>query len=272
VRKIHRSTRKPPYRVIRRRWRLRTLRCRLRTRRWRSHAERHFYRIWRHGRWRSLREKGMLWRRLIDGDLNRLRQETVLGEGHRLGFDRQCEGAGCLTGLPLPGAHFGAGWFRLELQGLRRRRRRPSLQRTERQRRAACERRTYRRGGGDEDESSARHDRFCPKDMQGRRLRNTVHRRGNHTPCGSIMVNVELMAARPPDESAERPVSVDPNQKKHRANGIACCVPLIPRCEPTGPARRGRPDDKLRGPRRMRAQAQPKLGLPNLGSFRVRAP
>jgi hypothetical protein len=60
----------------------------------------------------------MLWWRLIDADLNCLRPKTDLCKCHQLAFDRQCEGAGSLTHLTLHGVCVGAGWFRLELQGL----------------------------------------------------------------------------------------------------------------------------------------------------------
>jgi hypothetical protein len=53
----------------------------------------------------------MLWRRLIGGDLDRLRHETGLCKDYRLAFDRQYESAGCLTHLSLRGAHNGAGRF-----------------------------------------------------------------------------------------------------------------------------------------------------------------
>ena len=60
----------------------------------------------------------MLFRRLIDAELNRLRQKAVACKCHRLAFDRQCKRAGCLTRLTLHGVDLGACWFRLELQGL----------------------------------------------------------------------------------------------------------------------------------------------------------
>jgi len=53
----------------------------------------------------------MLRRGLIGGDLNRLRRETVLCKNYRLAFDRQYEGAGCLTHLALRGAYNCARWF-----------------------------------------------------------------------------------------------------------------------------------------------------------------
>jgi hypothetical protein len=158
----HRSTRKPAQRVTGWRCWLPWRRCRW-LHRWRSRLEHHSYRIRYQGRWRSFRENGMLCWRLIDADLNCLRQETVLCKCHRLAFDRQCEGAGCLTHLTLHGAYIGAGWFRLELQGLRRGRRRSLLRPIEHQRRASCERIAYRGRGSGEDESNARHNRLGPR-------------------------------------------------------------------------------------------------------------
>ena len=164
----HRSTRKPGYRLTRRRrwprgrrWWLRyDLQQRLR---WLSDQERHFDRAWRQGRRRRAREKRVLRGRLIDGDLNSLRQETVLCKCHRLAFDSQREGARRLTRLALPGAHIGAARYRLELHGLRRRRRRFAWRQTEHQRRASCEGVAHRGRDSDEDESSAGHDRFGPE-------------------------------------------------------------------------------------------------------------
>lgn len=153
-----RSTRKPGYRLTRRRRRPRGRECWLqrylqhRLRWWRGDQERSADRIWRERRWQRLREKGMFRRRLIDGDRNCLRQEAVLRKCHRLAFDSQCQRARCLAGLALRGAHSGAAWDRLELHGLRRRRRRRLMHsQAEHQRRASREGVTHRDRDRDED-------------------------------------------------------------------------------------------------------------------------
>lgn len=99
----------------------------------------------------------MLRWRLIDADLNDLREEAVLCKCYELARDRQCQGAGCLTRLTLHGAHIGASWFRLELQGLWRRALRRLI---EHQRGTSGERIAQRGCGSGEDESNARHDRL----------------------------------------------------------------------------------------------------------------
>ena len=162
-----RSTRKPGYRLTRRRRWPHGRRCCLRydlqhRRRWRSDQERHSDRIWCQRRRRRFREKRVLWRRLINGDRNGLRHEAVLCECHRLACDGQGKHARRLTRLARPGAHIGAAWLRLELHGLRRRRwfwRSPG----QHQRRASRERMAHRGGDGGEDKSNAGHDRFGPQ-------------------------------------------------------------------------------------------------------------
>jgi hypothetical protein len=173
-----RSTRKPGYRGTRRRcWLRRHLQQRSRRR---SDQERHFDGIWRQGRWWFVREKGMLRWRLIDDDLNRLRQESVFCKCHRLVFDSQREGARCLARLARPGAHIGAAWHRLELQGLRQRRRWFPRKPIKQRRRASREGTACRRRDSNEHKCNAGHDRLGPERVA--RLAPARHRASETQP------------------------------------------------------------------------------------------
>ena len=125
--------------------------------RWWYDEEHRSDRIWHQSRGRFFREKGMCRWRLIDADLNRARQKAVLGKGHQLAFDRQCEGTWRLTGQSLRGPYLGARWFGLELQGLWRCGRRSWLRPIEHQSRASGERITERGHRSGDDKSHARH-------------------------------------------------------------------------------------------------------------------
>lgn len=141
----------------------------------------------------------LLWR-LMDGDLNRLRQESAFRKCHRLAFDSQREGARCLARLARPGAHIGAAWQRLELQGLRRGRRWFPRKPIKHRRRASCEGTACRGRDSDEDESNAGHDGLGPERVA--RLAPARHRAAEREPhsfsfkYGKCSVNALFRPAR----------------------------------------------------------------------------